>query len=153
MTAPNPTTHFPHVMINPDDFNPWFAWVDRVTGETTMMFELGLDGEGADRYYEDLLGMPMADIMAMQRAAVVDPDRVAILARADEWRKADTRIHPETGEQLRRDIRPKTVTVGSRSRTVDVPGWYPEGDGDAVHTWTDLHEFDAAFKELRGKLV
>jgi HTH-type transcriptional regulator/antitoxin MqsA len=32
---------------------------------------------------------------------------------------------------------------------VDVPGWYPEGDGDAIHSGADLRVFNEAFKELR----
>jgi HTH-type transcriptional regulator/antitoxin MqsA len=47
---------------------------------------------------------------------------------------SETRIHPETGQELRRDTRPQTVCVGSLSRVVEVPGWYPEGDGDAIHS-------------------
>lgn len=63
---------------------------------------------------------------------------------------SDTRIHPETGQELRRDVRRQTVTFGSLSRVVDVPGWYPEGDGDALFDGTDLHAANAAFKELRS---
>jgi HTH-type transcriptional regulator/antitoxin MqsA len=62
---------------------------------------------------------------------------------------SETRIHPETGQELRRDTRPQTVCVGSLSRVVDVPGWYPEGDGDAIHSGEDLRAYDEAFKELR----
>jgi HTH-type transcriptional regulator/antitoxin MqsA len=62
---------------------------------------------------------------------------------------SETRIHPETGQELRRDTRPQTVRVGSLSRVVDVPGWYPEGDGDAIHSGADLRVFNEAFKELR----
>jgi HTH-type transcriptional regulator/antitoxin MqsA len=51
---------------------------------------------------------------------------------------SETRIHPETGQELRRDTRPQTVCVGSLSRVVDVPGWYPDGDGDAIHSGEDL---------------
>ncbi|KAG5733945.1 hypothetical protein E4T56_gene5744, partial [Termitomyces sp. T112] len=59
---------------------------------------------------------------------------------------SETRIHPETGQELRRDTRPQTVRVGSLSRVVDVPGWYPEGDGDAIHSGADLRVFNEAFK-------
>jgi len=64
---------------------------------------------------------------------------------------SDKRIHPETGQELRRDVRSQTVTFGSLSRVVDVPGWYPEGDGDALFDGTDLHASNAAFKELRSE--
>ena len=46
---------------------------------------------------------------------------------------SETRIHPETGKVLRRGVRPQTVIVGSLSRTVDVPGWYPDDESDGVH--------------------
>lgn len=62
---------------------------------------------------------------------------------------SETRIHPETGQELRRDTRPRTLCVGSLSRVIDVPGWYPDGDGDAVHSGEDLLAYDEAFKELR----
>src|SRR4051794_23699478 len=64
---------------------------------------------------------------------------------------SDTRIHPETGQELRRDVRRQTVTFGSLSRVIDVPGWYPEGDGDALFDGRDLHAANTAFKELRGE--
>jgi len=64
---------------------------------------------------------------------------------------SDTRIHPETGQELRRDVRRQTVTFGSLSRVVDVPGWYPDGDGDALFDGTDLHAANTAFKELRSE--
>jgi HTH-type transcriptional regulator/antitoxin MqsA len=41
------------------------------------------------------------------------------------------------------------VCVGSLSRVVDVPGWYPEGDGDAIHSGEDLRAYNETFKELR----
>jgi HTH-type transcriptional regulator/antitoxin MqsA len=64
---------------------------------------------------------------------------------------SDTRIHPETGQELRRDVRRQTVTFGSLSRVVDVPGWYPDGDGDALFDGADLHTANTAFKELRSE--
>jgi HTH-type transcriptional regulator/antitoxin MqsA len=62
----------------------------------------------------------------------------------------DTRIHPETGKILRRGIRPQTVKFGSMTRTVDIPGWYPDDDSDSLHSGTDLAESDRAFQELRA---
>lgn len=62
----------------------------------------------------------------------------------------EPRIHPETGQELRRDTRLQTVCVGSLCRVVEVPGWYPEGDGDAVHSGRDLRAYDDAFRDLRG---
>lgn len=62
---------------------------------------------------------------------------------------SEPRIHPETGKVLRRDVRPKTVVVGSLSRTVDVPGWYPDDDSDGVHSGADLKAMDETYKVLR----
>lgn len=62
---------------------------------------------------------------------------------------SETRLHPVTGKELRRDVRQQTVCVGSLSRVVDVPGWYPDDDSAAVHSGADLRMFDEAFIELR----
>jgi HTH-type transcriptional regulator/antitoxin MqsA len=63
---------------------------------------------------------------------------------------AETRIHPETGETLRRDVRPAMVAYAIYSRAVDLPGWYPDGDGDAIHTGADLAEWDAVYRQMRA---
>src|SRR5687768_568466 len=62
---------------------------------------------------------------------------------------SETRIHPETGKELRREVREQTVVVGSLARTVDVPGWYPDDDSDAIHSGVDLKASNEAFKALR----
>lgn len=59
-----------------------------------------------------------------------------------------TRIHPETGEPLRRAARQMKVRVGPFAEEVLVGGWFPEGEGDAVHTGADLAAFEAARKRL-----
>lgn len=64
---------------------------------------------------------------------------------------ADTRIHPETGKELHREVRQQTVQVGSLSCTVDVPGWYPNDDSDAIHSGADLKPMNQAFVKLRGE--
>lgn len=61
----------------------------------------------------------------------------------------ETRIHPETGKLLRRGVRPQTIRVGSLSRMVEVPGWYPDDDSDSVHSGADLKASNAAFVALR----
>lgn len=63
---------------------------------------------------------------------------------------SETRIHPETGRLLRRDIRPQVVAFGSMRRMVDVPGWYPDDDGDSIHTGAELAESDRVFQELKA---
>lgn len=62
----------------------------------------------------------------------------------------EIRVHPETGETLRRNVRPMTVSYAIYSKVIDVPGWYPESDGDAIHTGKDLAEMDAAFLQMRS---
>ncbi|TPG39837.1 helix-turn-helix domain-containing protein [Sphingomonas koreensis] len=64
---------------------------------------------------------------------------------------SEKRIHPETGHELTRDVRQRTVQYGSLSRVIDVPGWYPQGDGDALFTGSDLEASNTAFKELRSE--
>jgi HTH-type transcriptional regulator/antitoxin MqsA len=61
-----------------------------------------------------------------------------------------TRIHPETGKTLHRNVRPQIVTFGSFSRTVDVPGWYPDDDSGSIHSGADLAESDRVFRELKA---
>jgi HTH-type transcriptional regulator/antitoxin MqsA len=61
-----------------------------------------------------------------------------------------TRIHPKTGDVLRRAARLQTLSVGSLAREVEVPGWYPEGDGDSIHSGAELQAIDQAYLELRA---
>ena len=61
-----------------------------------------------------------------------------------------SRIHPKTGEVLRRDARMQTLSVGSLSREVEVPGWYPDDDGDSIHSVAELQAVDQAYLELRA---
>jgi len=61
------------------------------------------------------------------------------------------RIHPQTGQPLRRDTRPITVRVGPFTEDVMVGGWYPEGEGDAIHMGADLAAFEEARKRLRER--
>jgi len=64
---------------------------------------------------------------------------------------AETRIHPNTGATLRRGVRLQTVRYGSLAREIEVPGWYPEGEGEGVHTGADLAEADSTYRELRDQ--
>ncbi len=61
-----------------------------------------------------------------------------------------TRVHPTTGKTLRRDVRTRIVSYGSMTRSVRVPGWYPEDDSDSVHSGADLVDSDRAFLELKA---
>ena len=61
----------------------------------------------------------------------------------------ESRIHPETGKRLTRGVRVQTVAVGSLSRQVEVPGWYPDDESDSIHSGADLKVQDQAYLELR----
>ncbi len=58
---------------------------------------------------------------------------------------SETRVHPETGHVLRRDVRPQTVCVGSPSRAIVGPGWGPDGGGDATHRGAGLQGLHETF--------
>ncbi len=48
------------------------------------------------------------------------------------------RLHPKTHEVLHRETRPHVyVSEEGHEVVADVPGWYPDGDGEAVHTPDD----------------
>ena len=55
----------------------------------------------------------------------------------------------ETGEKLARDVRPLTIAYHGYRKTFDMPGWYPEGDGEATFTDEDMKTYDKALKELK----
>ena len=62
---------------------------------------------------------------------------------------ADTRIHPETGAVLRRDVRAFAVRYRAREIVVDLPGWYPDDNSDALHVGNDMAAADAALAALK----
>lgn len=61
-----------------------------------------------------------------------------------------TRIHPETGKVLTRQVRRQVVRFGALRDEVEVPGWYPEDGSDSIHTGADLAEKDAAVARLKA---
>lgn len=65
---------------------------------------------------------------------------------------AESRIHPETGKLLKRDVRPMVVQYGSMVREVALPGWYADpNDDNSIHSGADLKAADEAFAELRER--
>lgn len=68
---------------------------------------------------------------------------------ASKTKTAETRVHPETGAVLRRGVRREVIRFGSLSETVEVPGWYPDDDGEGLHSGADLAESDRVFRRLR----
>jgi HTH-type transcriptional regulator/antitoxin MqsA len=63
--------------------------------------------------------------------------------------KPETMISPETGEVLRRDVRPFVVRYKDREMTVPLPGYYPEGDENGVHVGDDMVVVDQTIDKLR----
>src|SRR5260370_1300061 len=59
---------------------------------------------------------------------------------------------PETGETLTRGVRPFKVTYKGKTITVDLPGYYPKGDGDGVHVGNDMSIVDRALRMLKEKV-
>lgn len=62
-----------------------------------------------------------------------------------------TMISPETGETLKRDIRPFEVAYKGETVVVELPGYYPAGAGDGVHVGKDMSVVDNALRELKEK--
>lgn len=62
---------------------------------------------------------------------------------------SETIVSLETGELLRREIRPFTVRYRGRERVVDLPGYYPIGEGESVHVGEDMAAVDAALAALK----
>jgi HTH-type transcriptional regulator/antitoxin MqsA len=58
-------------------------------------------------------------------------------------------IHPETGELLRRDVRPMTLTYKGQSITFDMPGWYGDSSNEGIHTGEDMKVSDRALNSLK----
>lgn len=70
----------------------------------------------------------------------------------DQMPLAESRLHPVTGDTLTRAVRTQKVEVDILSVDLEVPGWYPEGDGDSIHTGADLAETEATILRLREEL-
>jgi len=64
----------------------------------------------------------------------------------------DTMTAPETGEALTRGVRPFMVTYKGESVAVDLPGYYPAGDGEGVHVGKDMSVVDDALRALKEKV-
>lgn len=64
----------------------------------------------------------------------------------------DTMSSPETGEILRRGSRPFELRYKGETMTVDLPGYYPEGEGEGVHVGDDMAVADEALRSLKEKI-
>ena len=63
----------------------------------------------------------------------------------------ETRIHPETGEILRRDIRPIEFSYKGEKIFVDMPGWYPAEGDEGIFTHEDMAVSDQALRILKSR--
>jgi HTH-type transcriptional regulator / antitoxin MqsA len=59
---------------------------------------------------------------------------------------------PATGETLRRDTQPFTVRYKGQEKVVDLPGYYPDGDGESMHVGADMAAADAALRLLKEQV-
>ena len=64
----------------------------------------------------------------------------------------ETMISPETGQLLRRGLRPFVVSYKGASRTVELPGYYPDDGDDGVHVGDDMAVTDAALRLLKEEV-
>ena len=64
----------------------------------------------------------------------------------------ETMVSPETGQLLRRGLRPFVVSYKGLSRTVELPGYYPDDGDDGVHVGDDMAVTDAALRLLKEEV-
>lgn len=64
----------------------------------------------------------------------------------------ETMVSPETGETLRRGERPFLVTYKGTSKTVELPGYYPENGDEGIHVGDDMAVTDAAIRALKEEV-
>lgn len=64
----------------------------------------------------------------------------------------ETRIHPETGETLYRDVRPNEFKYRGESITLDMPGWYQLNGNDAIFSQEDMAVHDKALRILKARV-
>lgn len=58
----------------------------------------------------------------------------------------------ETGLKLTRAVRPFTVCYKGHEMTVDLPGYYPGGDGESIHVGDDIAAADEALRALKEQV-
>lgn len=64
----------------------------------------------------------------------------------------ETMVSPETGEPLRREVRPFVVVYKGEAVTVALPGYYPVEGDDGVHIGDDMSVVDTALRSLKEKM-
>lgn len=59
---------------------------------------------------------------------------------------------PDSGQPLHRGTRPFTVRYKGAEAVVDLPGYYPEGEGESVHVGADMAASDEALRMLKEQV-
>lgn len=63
----------------------------------------------------------------------------------------EVKIHPETGEELRRGLRVVAIEYKGYKTKVSLPGWYPSKGNNGIHTNADLKVYDRALNKLKAQ--
>ena len=61
------------------------------------------------------------------------------------------RVHPETGEELERGVRPMLIAYKGLSETVEMPGWYPKDSDDGIYGKEDRKVYGKAMRRLKAR--
>jgi HTH-type transcriptional regulator/antitoxin MqsA len=64
----------------------------------------------------------------------------------------NTMVSPQTGETLRRGVRPFVVAYKGKSVTVQLPGYYPDEGNDGIHVGDDMAVTDMALRVLKEEV-
>lgn len=62
-----------------------------------------------------------------------------------------TYIHPETGEELFRDIRRIAYEYKGIKFYADMPGWYPKDNDEGIFTQADMKVYDKALHAAKAE--
>ena len=68
-----------------------------------------------------------------------------------KWTLPETRVEPD-GTVLRRCVRPFTFTYKGQTATVDVMGYYPDGEGEGILIGDDMAPIDEALRRIKIRL-
>ena len=61
------------------------------------------------------------------------------------------RIHPETGEELERGVRPMLISYKGLNETIEMPGWYPKDSDDGIYSKEDRTIYGKALRRLKAR--
>ena len=64
----------------------------------------------------------------------------------------DPTISPQPAEALTRGVRPFAVVYNGETVTVDLPGFYPDGEGDGIYVGDDMKVVDEALRGLKERI-